>query len=477
MTSQKPLVIVFAFLVLFCGLADRASAQCLPQDQCCGNDICDLGDTRDNCPEDCFQSCGNGVCQPAKDETPVTCPQDCPGCGDTYCDEEAGEDSTSCPGDCGTCTPQGCSGRCGTVGDGCGSMIDCGTCSCTPNKPTFTASATRVHVGESITFTANASLINDPPTPLWDLGNGDHLSGSPLTYSYPAAGTYPVVLTANDSECGSTQLSDPRTVTVASEPFCDFTDIPPHLQICCGNQVCDGGENPNRCGADCPGFCGDTYCTPQQGETSNGCPQDCCYTHTCAAGCAGLPAFTVSDPTPVVFQVVTFSAFPDHIVGNAVNWDFGDAEHCLGCPLTVTHQYRTAGQKVVRLTATENVCNEPQLSFPQFLQVHDRAIVRGDGALLVSHDLPDAMPCSTPRTVSITMQNIGSTTWTSEDGYALGAKDDSDPLSEAIRIPLPAGLSVGGFETVTFSFPLSSTVEGVFHTDWQMVHTDGRRRT
>ncbi len=37
-TSRKPLLIAFAFLVFLCGLADRASAQsCSPQDYCCGN--------------------------------------------------------------------------------------------------------------------------------------------------------------------------------------------------------------------------------------------------------------------------------------------------------------------------------------------------------------------------------------------------------------------------------------------------------
>src|SRR5687768_10437108 len=54
-------------LILLSGAAASvASAQCLPQDSCCGNGICDPGDDIETCPEDCFRSCGRGGCEPDK---------------------------------------------------------------------------------------------------------------------------------------------------------------------------------------------------------------------------------------------------------------------------------------------------------------------------------------------------------------------------------------------------------------------------
>jgi hypothetical protein len=50
-------------------------------------------------------SCGNGVCESSKGETPSSCPADC---ATTSCNNngicESGETCTSCPGDCGSCT-------------------------------------------------------------------------------------------------------------------------------------------------------------------------------------------------------------------------------------------------------------------------------------------------------------------------------------------------------------------------------------
>ncbi|GEM_PF-2045073 len=42
----------------------------------CGNGICELNETGDNCPKDCTRLCGNGVC--GFGESCETCPVDCP---------------------------------------------------------------------------------------------------------------------------------------------------------------------------------------------------------------------------------------------------------------------------------------------------------------------------------------------------------------------------------------------------------------
>ncbi|NUP05962.1 MAG: hypothetical protein HOW73_07880 [Polyangiaceae bacterium] len=72
----------------------------------CGDKVCAIGETCDNCPEDCPCSgpvCGDGTCDAAT-ETCESCEADCgacPMCGDGEC--TADEDCDSCYMDCGVC--------------------------------------------------------------------------------------------------------------------------------------------------------------------------------------------------------------------------------------------------------------------------------------------------------------------------------------------------------------------------------------
>src|SRR4029077_8939758 len=80
-------------------------------------------------------------------------------------------------------------------------------------RPAFSASASTVSVGQEITFSA-APATTPETNPAWDLGNGTHLRGNPLSYAYPAPGTFNVILTAVENGCGTTQLSWPQVIQV-----------------------------------------------------------------------------------------------------------------------------------------------------------------------------------------------------------------------------------------------------------------------
>jgi hypothetical protein len=67
----------------------------------------DQGENEKNCPKDCPDHCGNGVCD--CDETQENCSKDCGKpedtcknaiCGDKICQKECGEDYSSCDKDC-----------------------------------------------------------------------------------------------------------------------------------------------------------------------------------------------------------------------------------------------------------------------------------------------------------------------------------------------------------------------------------------
>jgi hypothetical protein len=99
----------------------------------CGDGVCAASEVH-NCPMDCgvsIQSCGDGVCDPTKNETTVSCPKDCGTavmCGDGVCDVNGGETSTSCPADCGTTNPTPLDCRDMQIQTDCGLCVLFGLC-------------------------------------------------------------------------------------------------------------------------------------------------------------------------------------------------------------------------------------------------------------------------------------------------------------------------------------------------------------
>jgi hypothetical protein len=95
-----------------------------PRDPICNNDCgCEpeQGETKDNCPQDCPQHCGNGECDCG--ETSGDCPEDCCRCGDGKCEAVCGENGKSCPKDCCRCGDGKCDSACGETERTC--PVDC----------------------------------------------------------------------------------------------------------------------------------------------------------------------------------------------------------------------------------------------------------------------------------------------------------------------------------------------------------------
>ncbi|MCL4822202.1 MAG: PKD domain-containing protein [Vicinamibacteria bacterium] len=473
MRTQRLFFWSFAFLLVI-AVVPVVTAQCIPQYP------------ENVCP------CGNGTCDP--DEDRMSCPQDCPvGCNlDTVCETEFGEDPQTCPHDCDTVCEESCDGRCGQT-EICGQgVIDCPcvTCGderCDPGEdcpedcgsncvsvmPLFSASANAAQVGQSITFTADPSRALLEPVPQWDMGNGVHLTGSQINYAYPVAGTFPVILTASETACERTVDSDPVFVTISDQPIsCDLEGIPPSAQRCCGDGTCQGGETPDDCSSDCPAWCGDQHCSVTQGEDLASCPTDCCPSGTvCAAGCAPIPTFTISNTQPARFAAVTFAANASQVEGSVVNWDFGDGHHCEGCPLTTTHRYELQGSYPVRLTVTENVCGSTKVSVPWTINVGPQA--PEPWAQVVASGLPSCVTAGEPAAAWVQLRNTGGTTWgpLTGDTLRLMSTSSADPsLFAPVDVPIPWAVPPGQQIDLRFNFGALQQMEGEYTLVYRMVN-------
>lgn len=408
-------------------------------------------------PENPIPCCGNGVCNLLEDG--INCPEDCDICGDGICGPDETEDS--CPNDCASvCIPQGCAGRCGEIFDCSEEPIDCGPCD-TCGTPRFSVSPPNPLAYQSIMFTADSTTIIDPPAPHWQFGDGTEDYGAAVSHIYEAPGTYNVVLTATEAVCQS-QRSTTVPVTVRDSFNCD---VVPSGEPCCGDGVCQGGERPS-CPLDCPLECGDGICAP--GED---CPGDCCFSgYTCDAGCAPLPDFEVSNPNPSVFEWVTFTAKPENIVGDSVNWDFGDETHCDNCPRTVKHQYTRTGSFPARLTATENVCFHGQVGSPRIITVG--APPMRDDAQMVSSSLPACLRPGEPRPGSILVRNTGGTTWANVHGQHLALAQGAEVVSGG-DAAISGAVVVPPWQLHEFPFNLASATAGTHTLKFQMQNVHG----
>lgn len=90
-------------------------------------------------------------------------------------------------------------------------------------------------------------------------------------------------------------------------------------------------------------------------------------------------------------------------------------------------------------------------------------------AMFVSQTVPRPMNVSEYYTVSVTMKNVGTTTWQAGTNYRLGSQNPQDNTRWGInRVPLPHSVPPGA--QVTFTFLVFSPVKaGSYNFQWRMV--------
>lgn len=98
-----------------------------------------------------------------------------------------------------------------------------------------------------------------------------------------------------------------------------------------------------------------------------------------------------------------------------------------------------------------------------------------NAAAFLMDSLPQTMLCGTHLSTTITVQNTGTTSWTTALRYSLGTQGDSDPFHmQSARVDLASGdtcIPPGGQHT--FQLELAAPdMAGVYTSDWRMVQDD-----
>ena len=116
-------------------------------------------------------------------------------------------------------------------------------------------------------------------------------------------------------------------------------------------------------------------------------------------------------------------------------------------------------------TATDTDGDAASLSF--MIEVVGRA---SDGASFVSYvGVPSTMAAGSSATVTVRMQNTGTTTWTSADGYALGSQRPENNVTWGLsRVSLPSEVAPNATADFTFTITAPATVQG-HNFRWRML--------
>ncbi|MGZ5198335.1 MAG: Ig-like domain-containing protein [Telluria sp.] len=95
----------------------------------------------------------------------------------------------------------------------------------------------------------------------------------------------------------------------------------------------------------------------------------------------------------------------------------------------------------------------------------------GDSAQFISQSVPAAMRAGQPYTVSVTMLNNGTTTWTDAANYRLGAQNPQDNRNFGWRAYLSSGSSVAMGQTAVFTFQVTAPAASPtsYNFQWQML--------
>ncbi len=147
------------------------------------------------------------------------------------------------------------------------------------------------------------------------------------------------------------------------------------------------------------------------------------------------------------------------------SWDFGDGT--TGTGETVTHIYAAAGLYTATVTASNSINSATATTIVTVIP-----FALEDDARFIAQVVPSRMRPGETATVSITMENTGTSTWTAGTDYMLGSENPQDNTlwTGSTRIMLTPFDAIEPGERKTFTFEITApTVPGRYNFQWRML--------
>jgi len=111
--------------------------------------------------------------------------------------------------------------------------------------------------------------------------------------------------------------------------------------------------------------------------------------------------------------------------------------------------------------------------FSTNVPVNVEAPASGNRAQFITQNVPSAMAAGQKYSVSVTMKNSGSTTWTAASNYRLGSQNPQDNkvwLGTTNRVNLGSGDSIAPGQEKRFDFTVTApSAPGAYHFQWRML--------
>ncbi len=489
----------------------------------CAPNIEDCG----NCPEDC--PCPGGTS--CVDHQCVDQQQTCSNMGGNHCSQSgscpAGFKNLGSSSDCSPCCKQKCGdGMCAPSKEDCASCE--ADCACPAGEVCVGHRCEDEELGKDCERVCTESTPCTEPCQEWDpIGQ---------EYDFTNCGNFGVCdyPTQTCGEMGGDHCGTEATCPRGHASLGKTLDCNPCCEKLCGNGECDQGEEDcTTCPEDCvcpanqvclAHVCEEvgqgkeclTVCTPTQR-----CDEPCqewdpqreeyVFTNCENFGVCAFPTKTCGDlggdhcsdtascPPGHASLGKTLDCNPccEKLCGNGEcdqgEEDCGTCPEECGCPagqvcLANNCEETGQGKDCLSVCTPTQSCGEPCQEWDPLEEEYDftncgnygvcnyDALVSGNGSLVKEQNLPETLACGATYQASVTMQNIGTSTWSGAEGYSLGARSGDDSFTTLTRIPLPPGVTIPPNtideegSTHTFEFTLNGgDMAGVRLTDWQMV--------
>jgi RHS repeat-associated protein len=165
----------------------------------------------------------------------------------------------------------------------------------------------------------------------------------------------------------------------------------------------------------------------------------------------------------VAVQFNGSNSYDDDGFITAYAWTFGDGT--TGTGATPAHAYAAPGSYTVTLRVKDNAA--------AFSAIVSTTVTVSNpstnGATFVSQDVPATMNPGLKYTVSVTMKNTGTKTWTAADLHRLGSQNPQDNNTWGLtRVGVPT--TVAPFGTAVFTFVVTApSAPGAYNFQWRMV--------